>query len=160
MMEKVGLVVKILFKFFRVIGIIFGFGVIIVYIFELKSIVLNYGFQKLDFECTLTRIMDFATLSAGIIFIVPFGKFKNISQPYNNIIFLFLVVFEVYLCIYYIRDFEWFIPFSKEKVFVLIIILLEILVPLLNIYIFFCEVIKTNKESNIDDEVMSEFLDS
>lgn len=151
---------KIVFKLFRALGIIFGFGVIILYILELKSIISNNGFQNLNLTCNLTWIRDIATIAIGIIFVLPFGKFKSINRLYKNIIFLFLIGFVVYLCVYYIQDFEGFIPLYKEELIFISLILLEVLIPLSNIYIFFCEVMKKDSDKDNDNEVMSEFFDS
>ncbi len=153
-MSKVG------FKLFRALGIIFGFGVIILYILEFKSIILNEGFQNLTLTCNHTSIRDVSTIAIGIIFVLPFGKFKSINRLYKNIIFLFLIGFVVYTCVYYIQDFEWYIPLYKEELIITTVILLEILIPLSNIYIFFCEVMKKDTNKDNDNEVMSELFDS
>ncbi|OPZ92772.1 MAG: hypothetical protein BWY74_01425 [Firmicutes bacterium ADurb.Bin419] len=150
--------IKIAFKLIRVLGIIFGFGIIALYVVESGSMISKFGFQY--YRLSLGRIIDIASIMFAIILVLPFGKLKKINRVYKNTLFLYLVGFEIITCIYYIQDYEWFVPYDNKKMIISIIILTTVLIPLLNIYVFFCEVIRTNKNSNADDEVMSEFLDS
>jgi len=151
---------KIVFRLFRALGIIFGFGVIILYTMQFYWIISNNGFQSLNLKFNFTSFRDTASLAFGIILVLPFSKFKSINPLYKNIIFIFLIVFEVYLCAYYIFDFESDIPLYKEDLITITVALLEILIALSNIYIFFCEVMKKDTDKDVDNEVMSELFDS
>ncbi len=142
------LIKRILMKVIRISGILFGFILIIVYIYEFKN-----GTLRLIY-----LLRDITTVLFGTIIIVPFYVFKRISMTFNYIIFAFLAGFATYFIGYFIVDIEWF-TFTEEKLFTTVLILLEILIVLSNLYAFYYLVIKKDNVNTTEAELSDDFYE-